>query len=230
VGRHGGDSASVFPADDDDDDEHPFFMRIAGPFSVIHYIHTKREEISQQWFSPVALFVCQESRRHTLRHYRLIQHAVFEAGSFYSDPSVDVLWFDYEFTGHDVNDLPQSQERMDMLSQCYGTQLDLFKNVLVEEMFWDPERGNQEYLGFLLGLEIILLMDTSRQDICTPVELDPEDLQNCIVVGKKEYSKFNERHPTWPLKSIRYLDRNSNFIEYMWGASMVSRRHPVAFF
>jgi hypothetical protein len=38
---------------------------------------------------------------------------------------------------------------MDKLNRWYGTQLNLFKNALVEEMFWDPERGNQEYLSRL---------------------------------------------------------------------------------
>jgi 2EXR family len=196
----------------EDDQQRSFFLRILSQFSVTTSIHTEQEEIPQRWFSPVALFVCHESRQHTLRHYRLIEHPEFIYESFYCDPSIDILWFNYEFTGDDVNH-PHSQEYMDKLYQSYGTRLNLFRTVLVDEMFWDPQSRNQEYLGRLLGLETILIMDTSRNDTfrqdVPPIVYDKEDFEHFAAVGQKEYSNFKARHPYWPLKNIEYLTRDS---------------------
>ncbi len=175
-------------------------------------IHTNQEDVPQRWFSQVALFVCHESRQHTLRYYRLIEHPEFVYESFYCDPSIDILWFTYQFTGQQVNH-PHSHEYMDNLYQSYGAQLNLFRTVLIDEMFWNPECGNQEYLGRLLGLETILIMDTSRQDTfrgdVQPIIYDKEDFKHFIIAEQKEYSSFKARHPNWPLKSIEYLARGN---------------------
>jgi len=191
-----------------------FTLRILGNFSASHSIHTEQVQIPQQWFSPVALFVCHESRQHTLRHYRLIEQAQLNLEPFYCDPSIDILWFTYEFTGHAVN-MPhiELQARMDKLCQEHPSLLHLFKAVLVDEIFWNPESGNQEYLGKLLRLETILIMDTSREDAsrkdAIPTVCGREDLQHFMVAARKECAKFKERHPGWPLKTIEYFARDA---------------------
>ncbi|PMD19551.1 hypothetical protein NA56DRAFT_204192 [Hyaloscypha hepaticicola] len=187
-----------------------FFLRILGLFSVRTSIHTQQEEIPQQWFSPVALLVCHESRRHTLRHYRLIENPERIYEPFYCSPSVDILWFTHQFTGQQIN-RPHSHEYMDKLYQSYGAHLNLFRAVLIDEMFWNPECGNQEYLGRLLELETILVMDTSRQDDLLddflPEVCEKEDLEHFVAAGQKEYSSFKARHTDWPLKNIEFLAR-----------------------
>jgi hypothetical protein len=190
------------------EDDRSFFLRILGHFSVRNSIHTEQEEIPQRWFSPVALFVCYESRLHTLRHYRLVENPERIYEPFYCNPSVDILWFTHQFTGQQVN-RPHSHEYMDKLYQSYGAHLDRFRAVLIDEMFWNPECGNQEYLGHLLGLETILIMDTSRQDKLLedlmPTVYGKEDLEHFVAAGQKEFSSFKAQYPDWPLKNIEYL-------------------------
>jgi hypothetical protein len=225
VGSHGRDAVSVEDSDHNHEHEHDhgdptFSLCILGNFSSKHSIHTEQEQIPQQWFSPVALFVCHESRQHTLRYYSLIENQESKSESFYCDPSVDILWFNYEFTGHAVNLAHiELHDRMDKLCQQYHTTLDLFKTVLVDEIFWNPESGNQEYLALLLSLTTILIMDTSRQDTSRedviPTIYDHEDLEHFIAAEKKECAKFKEQHPRWPLQSIQYLARDTNTIGFI---------------
>ena len=73
-----------------------------------------------------------------------------------------MILFNYEFTGHDVNKPPYSQEHMDDLCRWHGAQLDIFKIILVEQIFWDSERRNQQYLAGLLSPDTILITDTSH--------------------------------------------------------------------
>jgi 2EXR family len=216
VGSHNRNAVSV----EDDErnhghDEPTFSLRILGNFSTRYSIHTEQEQIPQQWFSPVALFVCHESRQHTLRHYTLTKHQESEFEPFYCDPSVDILWFNYEFTGHAVNLAHvELHDRMDKLCKKYRTPLKYFKTVLVDEIFWNPDSGDQEYLALLLGLETILIMDTSREDAsredAIPTIYDREDWEHLIAAEQKEYAKLKEKHPDWALKSIQYLARDAN--------------------
>ncbi|KAE9367570.1 hypothetical protein N431DRAFT_69684 [Stipitochalara longipes BDJ] len=214
VGKNGRDTVAS-----EDEGGPSFTLRILGNFSARHFIHAEQVQIPQQWFSPVALFVCHESRQHTLRHYRLIEQPKFSMEPFYCDPSMDILWFTYEFTGHAFN-MPhvELQARMDKLCHQYCTLLHFFKTVLVDEIFWSPESGNQEYLATLPGLETILIMDTSRPDTsresAVPAIYDREDLQHFIVAGRKECAKFKEKHPSWLLKTIEYLARDAYSIAY----------------
>ena len=207
IGKNGRDVAT--PENENGPD---FTLRILGNFSARHSIHTEEVQIPQQWFSPVALFVCHESRQHTLRHYRLIEQTQLNIEPFYCDPSIDILWFTYEFTGHAVN-MPhvELEARMDRLCQQNLTLLHLFKAVLIDEIFWNPESGNQEYLGKLPALETIFIMDTSRRDTSRedsiPVVYDCQELQHFVAAGRKECAKFKERHSDWPLKNIEYLAR-----------------------
>jgi hypothetical protein len=48
VGRCGRDTAES----SEDNDDRPFFLRIAGPLSVIHSIHTEQKKVPQHWFLP----------------------------------------------------------------------------------------------------------------------------------------------------------------------------------
>jgi hypothetical protein len=51
---------------------------------------------------------------------------------------------------------------MDDLCRWRGAQLDIFKIILVEQIFWDSERRNQQYLAGLLSPDTILTTDTSH--------------------------------------------------------------------
>lgn len=92
-------------------------LRFAGPLSVV---------LDDDWFlskavqegllvycrPPVSLQVCKESRMHTLSQYRPMEHAAAKEGSFYFNPSRDVLWLSTDFT-----DVP---EYLEQLTRYYG--------------------------------------------------------------------------------------------------------------
>ncbi|KAH8889970.1 hypothetical protein GQ53DRAFT_842502 [Thozetella sp. PMI_491] len=77
---------------------------------------------------PVALWVCRESRTHTLRRYVLMLHSKVVANPIYFRPDCDALWLNA-----DVMDDSLYQEE---LRNHYGKQLDRIERVLVEEGEW----------------------------------------------------------------------------------------------
>ncbi|KIM99846.1 hypothetical protein OIDMADRAFT_55744 [Oidiodendron maius Zn] len=102
---------------------------------------------------PVALLVCQESRRYTLSQYCLMQHAKSAAYSFFLNPSRDTLWFCRELTGQ-----PECQRDLRL---SYGEQLDKITTVLVEEAEWaycTPVWYTLYCLATLRGLKTIVLV------------------------------------------------------------------------
>jgi hypothetical protein len=102
---------------------------------------------------PVALWVCQESRGHTLSQYRTMQHAESTTYSFFFNPSCDILWFCRELTGQ-----PKCQRDLQL---SYGGQLDTITTVLVEEAEWaysTPARYTSYFLATLSCLETIVLV------------------------------------------------------------------------
>lgn len=59
--------------------------------------------------SPVALQVCRESRSHTLKTYKRLQHAHVAHCCFYFDPRRDVLWLHRDLSQFDTASLAQVQ-------------------------------------------------------------------------------------------------------------------------
>lgn len=90
---------------------------------------------------PIALEVCNESRRHTLKKYTALQHEEYRAGSFWFSPYYDFLWFSHDFTDEICN--------IGDIEDYYGDQLNLIENVLVEDTEWSyttPADYTENYL------------------------------------------------------------------------------------
>jgi hypothetical protein len=102
---------------------------------------------------PVALHVCQESRRHTLMRYRAIKHDATRNARVYIDPSRDLLW-------SDVILIDELQNLID-LGRCYGRQLAQIEMLFIEEEDWKVYNESSSTLKHLVpftGLKMIVIL------------------------------------------------------------------------
>jgi hypothetical protein len=81
---------------------------------------------------PVALQVCQEFRRHTRINYVYISHAYTLSGSFYFNPSRDVLYLPMDVGDEDMN-VDDEDCRLGPLQDSYAHQLDNVETVLIRK-------------------------------------------------------------------------------------------------
>ncbi|KAH6704089.1 hypothetical protein BKA61DRAFT_450808, partial [Leptodontidium sp. MPI-SDFR-AT-0119] len=132
-------------------------LRFAGSLSTLLDVNFGTRIIEQgpaeSCPPPVSLYVCHESRKHTLKQYRLMEHTNAKAGSFYFNPRHDVLWFSFDFT----DELDYLRD----LLRCYGEQLNDIESVLIEEAEWEeltPARYKSKYLSRLRGLKSITVL------------------------------------------------------------------------
>ncbi|ROW07480.1 hypothetical protein VPNG_07111 [Cytospora leucostoma] len=69
-------------------------------------VSTRLEDVSCRPYSmPVALQVCRESRDHTLKTYRRLQHSHVPDCCFYFDPRRDILWLHRDLSQFDMSSL-----------------------------------------------------------------------------------------------------------------------------
>ncbi|CZT52253.1 uncharacterized protein RSE6_13542 [Rhynchosporium secalis] len=151
---------------------------------------------------PVSLHVCLESRQHTLKQYRLMEHTNAKAGSFYFNPHHDVLWFSFDFTD-------EPSYLRDLL-HCYGEQLNCIESVLVREAEWEeftPRRYMSKYLSCLGGLKSIAVLfrdeedddsdgddgGDSDEDMDSVQDVDEENGGDEIAIDE-DNMEFNNRH------------------------------------
>jgi hypothetical protein len=148
-------------------------LRFAGPLSTLLHDKNFGSRVVEQnplvhCRPPVSLYICQESRIHTLSQYRRIEHTAAKQGSFYFNPYRDVMWLSIDFT--------DEPNYLRDLKRCYGTQLNAIGNLLVEESDWTectPAGYYSWYLEPFGGLKSILLL--SRDSIWDTDESDGED-------------------------------------------------------
>ena len=144
-----------------DDSEHVnkyLVLRLAGGLSTLlldHeelYTRSTDEVPYKTCLDPVALWVCQESRTHTMNQYITIRYPVLETSSFYFSPRRDVLQLSLDATDeiYLVLDL-----------RLYGHQLKNVAVALVEKLWQDektPKRYYSSFLNILSGLRTVLLL------------------------------------------------------------------------
>jgi hypothetical protein len=97
--------------------------------------------------------VCRESREHTLKHYRRMEHLETTAGSFYFNPSHDVLLLSMYYT--------DDQYYSDELKRLYNGQLKYITSVLMLDRTWvdtTPAGHIRKFLINFGGREIIRLL------------------------------------------------------------------------
>ena len=128
-------------------------LRPAGPLSLKDLgSRTMKKGLFEHCPNPITLWICQESRKHTLNHYMLMEHSQTTAGSFYFSPSRDVLFLTMDYT-----DDPYYS---DQLEQFYKGQLNHIRTVLVLDRKWvDTIRKALFIFG---GLEIIRTVSSWR--------------------------------------------------------------------
>ncbi|KAL5325374.1 hypothetical protein ACEPPN_006499 [Leptodophora sp. 'Broadleaf-Isolate-01'] len=154
-------------------------LRFVGTLSTVLNTNVGRRVVEQRPVEscppPVSLFVCHESRKHTLKQYRSVERTNSKAGSFYFNPRHDVLWFSFGAAEHDFRyqDLifgshftVKHRYRRNLLRFC-NEQLSDIESVLVEEAEWEeitPARYNSKYLSSLSGLKIITVLFSLFED------------------------------------------------------------------
>lgn len=102
---------------------------------------------------PVALHVCQESRRHTLKRYRAIKHNANKDARVYVDPCRDLLWSDAVL----IDELQVLINH----GRCYERQLAHIEMLFVEEEEWKVYNESNTTLKQLIlftGLKLIVVL------------------------------------------------------------------------
>ena len=111
------------------------------------------ENLSSICRVPVALHVCHESRRHTLRRYRAIRHIASRNARLYVHPSRDLLWSDAIL-------IDELQNLID-LNHFYRRQLAQIEMLFVEEEEWRVYSESSSTLKHLIpftGLKMIVIL------------------------------------------------------------------------
>jgi 2EXR family len=183
------------------------FLRLAGPLPAFLQedfgIRLLEDAPLEACPTPMALWVCHESRQHTLSQYRSMEHAEAAVGSFYFNPSRDILWFSIDFIDEDNN--------LRDLERYYEGQLDSFKTVLVEEEEWSnstPVEYIETYLAPLRGIETIQLVYGDCEDDTDDIlDIEDEELHSRADEYRAQYAEFLG-HQECATKSIRYMDRS----------------------
>lgn len=206
--------------DVDDEDEYKDYtiLRLAGRFSTLlrsdFACRIVEERAVEKCPPPVALYVCQESRKLTLLNYRVMEHSELDYVNFYYRPGYDVMLFYLDFAD-DV-------EKLEELREEYGEQLDTITEALVEEGEWEDRTAaayTAEVLCIMDGLETIFLVngemggeprDRLRRSTAVGKVLEPTELVKRANIYKKEYSRLLRRK-AGIAKNIQYMDRSGRF-------------------
>ncbi|KAK2470567.1 hypothetical protein H9L39_17863 [Fusarium oxysporum f. sp. albedinis] len=118
---------------------------------------------------PIALPVCAESRKHTMKHFTLIHHHEHFEWPFYLNPALDILWAS--------DDLWNLEEDIINLSRAYGRQLTCIKKLVLGAESW-RDVATLELLRYLDGIEIIQLrLDDDASPTVVTELLQDMDLQ-----------------------------------------------------
>lgn len=148
-------------------------LRLAGSLSKFRRIDTSARIVEEEPFEPCPLpstfQTCRESRAHTLTHFMLLEDSQIESHSFYLNPSYDVVWLSMDVTD-------DGYEKVSLLRQTYGHQLDRLHNILVHESDWDEWGGFkycETFFGIFGGLKLVIILLQ-----------DHELNEDSIVVGK----------------------------------------------
>ncbi|KAL5330845.1 hypothetical protein ACEPPN_000370 [Leptodophora sp. 'Broadleaf-Isolate-01'] len=170
-------------------------LRFVGTLSTVLNMNVGRRVVEQRPVEscppPVSLFVCHESRKHTLKQYRSMEHTNSKAGSFYFNPRHDVFWFSFDFA-------EEPDCRRDLLRFC-NEQLSDIESVLVEEAEWEeitPARYNSKYLSSLSGLKVITVLFSlfDDEDDKDSVQDNDEENEGGESASDEGNMELNNRH------------------------------------
>ncbi|KAA8644941.1 hypothetical protein EYZ11_009315 [Aspergillus tanneri] len=195
---------------DDDEYEESTILRPVGTLNTLlgadfSCRHLEIRSPVEHCLPPIALWICHESRVHTLKQYTLIQHPDLSECSFYFSPRRDLLWLSCDITSE--------TERLDELQASYGASLDNFRALLAEDTeweFWDQDQSSSPLLSILPALQTIVLVADDFDDDGTPNTYSSEEYRKLAADYRNEYSKFCESLRLNKPFQLEYIDRGGN--------------------
>ncbi|KAM0429642.1 hypothetical protein ACHAPT_006247 [Fusarium lateritium] len=145
---------------------------------------------------PIALFICRESRIHTLRSVELLKNRYDEARSFYFNKNADMLWIYTDphpdpdepgFYGAPMDLIDKAEAaRMSRLLRAYGGQLNKIKTVLNSDAdWWEPHFAN--YMHHLHGVSVVYVYWDS--ELATAFK-DLSETLECVARGSDRTVTF----------------------------------------
>ncbi|KAJ4258962.1 hypothetical protein NW762_008050 [Fusarium torreyae] len=130
--------------------------------------------------APIALFICKESREHTLKRFVRMRH-VYEPWSFYFDPRSDILSMSSESMDEDIAG--------EILWKSYGQQLSNIRKSIFTIKDWQEDRMSDllRYFGGIALVQILLGVNDCSEDNS---QLEDE-LQRQVREDGRWYSAFH---------------------------------------
>lgn len=136
----------------------------------------------------IALWICHESRMHTLREYALIQHPDSPEYSFYFNPRHDLLWLSCDITS--------DSKPLKDLQASYLNCLTQFRILLVEDIEWEGwDLSSLLALSILPALQTVVLIADDHEDNDTLVKYSSQEHREFATRYQNEYPMFVGRWP-----------------------------------
>jgi hypothetical protein len=173
------------------------------------------EEPLEEFQSPVALQVCQESRMYTQKHYVLLSHSYTLAGSFYLSHIRDVLYLSLQY----MRSRQYSEALQEALRDSYPDKLDGFATVLVEDITWEklsPTEYTTIVLAAFKSLKTTRILFIQKHHFNTSAlvgysddaPMNDEQVHEYANRLRAEYAKACLDHPEWRSTTLEVMDRN----------------------
>ncbi|KAF5014959.1 hypothetical protein F66182_13874 [Fusarium sp. NRRL 66182] len=197
--------------DDDDDDYHDFtiFRPLGSLDTLLQSDFTSRPVETpspiEKCSFPIALQICQESRRHTLKTYVVIQHSNLPECSFYFNPRQDLLWLS--------GDISSDIERLKELQPAYQASIHHFKILLVEDVEWECwnwDPSSSPALSILPALRTVVLVEDEHDGDGVLVTYGVEEYQKHAMKYRNDYYTACESMKCDMPYQLEYMDRDGN--------------------
>ncbi|KAL4744327.1 hypothetical protein BDW72DRAFT_199701 [Aspergillus terricola var. indicus] len=152
---------------------------------------------------PIALWICHESRMHTLKDYALIQHPDLPECSFYFNPRHDLLWLRCDITS--------DSKLLKELQASYLNSLTQFRILLVEDTEWEGwDLSSSLALSILPALQTVVLIADDHEDDGTLVKYSGQEHREFATRYQTEYSMFVGCGWQGTSPQLEYIDRDGN--------------------
>ncbi|OKL55249.1 hypothetical protein UA08_09471 [Talaromyces atroroseus] len=201
--------ASRAKLDGDENDEFMVFRPVSSFVTLLQTDFSSRPVESPSPLEkcpfPIALWICQESRMHTLKTYALVQHPELPECAFYFNPRQDLLWLSC--------DIADDIEGLEELRASYQTSITQFRILLVEDTEWEDwqwDPSSAPALSILPGLRTVVLIGDDHDDNGTLITYCAEEYQERATKYENDYHTFCESINPATSYRLEYMDRGGN--------------------